>query len=863
MKIFRHKTWLRLCLLIGFGTIAGGGYYLTRYQIWPAYRTWSITRMNALARDFIAADDPRNALLTVRKVLGQRPNNAEAWRLGAKAADMRSSSEAVAFQRNLCRVENTVANQLTLIRLALKYQVYSIGMDSLQTVSAEANDLPEYHQLAAEIYRKLRREESAKQHLTRLLALKPGDRAAGLALAEVEFALDRNHLPADWVKRVDALCVDPLLALPARVLKLRGAVARRDASEAGELAVGLLSRSDLDLAARLSVVEAAYLYDPPAADLMLTMIMDQAASQPDQVAQIMEFLLGQAKNEAIRAWYVTLPESVRQNEKIKLGAAFALQAMQDWNGMEKLLGGARWGKEEPRRLALLACALRRAGRINDFSETWKLAVNATGQDVQQVVVLLRTVESWHWDEERYDLLWKLFNLTPNAAGVQDLLIAHEHRKGNTVNLNKIYARATEVNPGDENLRNNFAYTSLLIGANENRARQIAQELNRKHPDNVAYLTTYTFALHKQGLSRDALGLVEKLDASKRAMPDTMLHEAVYAAAAGEAERAALLLKTLPLGSLLPEERRLAGEAEAGIAGVKRLNPSSVAETGDFVGTAGGGWLALLPTRPFEVPADFKRANSYYQANNLSALKESLQTARWKGHDHLRYALLAFVERQQSRESRAAELWQQAFVAAGRELSRLRDLQSLTSHWNWLPERMAVLDRIFENESPNAGLPEELLGYYRSKARTSDLARLYWRYVERTNSNGSEAAWCVYYNLLCGMNVTSAQTLAERIHSIAPQDPHCRIAYAFSLWRQRRSVEAWLFVQDLADRHELGDMQWQLVVAGVLIDLGRGEDARTRLVTFDRNRALPEEITMAEALSRKIGLGNATMASTEK
>lgn len=861
MKNSHRTTWIRLGLVVVALGIAGGGYALLRYQLWPAYRTWSIDRMNTMAHNFLVADDPRNALLTVRKVLGKRPNNAEAWRLGVKAAEMRSSLEAVMFQRNLCRVEKSTANQVELIRLALKYEVYSIGLDAIQAVADEAKHMPEYHRLAAATYRKVRQDAAAKIHLVSLLGLEPADKATRLALAEVEFAADRNSLPADWAERVATLARDPVQTLPATVLQLRSAVARRAPQEAAELSRRLLMRSDLDLTTRLYLAEAAYLHDPPAAGRMLAAMQEQAVARPDDVVQIMEFLLAQAQYEAIRTWYPVLPEKSRQEERSRFVTAQACQALRDWAGMEKLLRGPRWQKQEPLRLGLLAYAYRMAGRTMEFSETWRMAVGATGQDARQVLTLLRNIEQWKWEGERYDLLWKLFNLMPTMAGVQDLLVAHEYRNGNTVNLNKIYARAIEAAPGDENARNNFAYTSLLLGTNENRARQLAHELNLKHPENSSYLTTYTLALHKQGLSREALALVEKSGTSGRTAPATMLHEAIYAAAVGQPDRAGRLLTELESAKLLPEERGLAENAKAAVARLELSlgRQSEIAALGDAAATD-NGWLTLLSARRPTAPTDLRLADAYYREKNISALQKLLQGTRWANDEHLRYGLLAYAERQQARESIARDFWRRAVSSAGRDPQRLRDLEMLATHWNWLAERMEIIDRVFESETSIAVLPDELLEYYRRQARTPDLARLYWRYVERTNSTGPEAAWCVYYSLLCGMNVTFAQTLAEKIYAAAPQDPRYKTAYAYSLWRQQRANEALPFLQDI-EKQELAGMQGQLVAAGVLLDLGRADDARLQLGRFNKMNALPEEIALAETLSRKLGLVDAVIVSS--
>ena len=61
---------------------------------------------------------------------------------------------------------------------------------------------------------------------------------------------------------------------------------------------------------------------------------------------------------------------------------------------------------------MLAYVYRLTGRLADSAESWKVAMIAAGQDPRKITGLLRNVETWHWENERYDLLWRLFNLMP-------------------------------------------------------------------------------------------------------------------------------------------------------------------------------------------------------------------------------------------------------------------------------------------------------------------------------------------------------------------------------------------------------------------------------------------------------------------
>ena len=861
MKVFRNKFFSGAAIGLGILILAGGGYYLLRFQVWAGYRNWSVGRMNTMAQKFITTNDPRNALLIVRKILSTRPNDPDALKLAVKAAELNGSTDAIMYQRNLCRVQKTTANNIELMRLALKYEAYSYGIEAITAVTSDARGLPEYHRLAAEICRKVNRPLAAKFQLISLLSLQPGDNAAKVALAEIEFETSPNALPSDWASRVGALTQVPQVELAAMMLQLRVAVARKDATEAATLGKKLQARPELTLVQQLRILEAQWLYDPVAAQSFLGQLQQKIADRPAEVVQLMELLNRHEKNDMIMHWYATLPPATRDDELVKLADAQSLLTSRDWAGLESLLRGASWKTNEHLRMSLLAYTYRMTGRFKEAAESWKIAVISAGQEPRRIAALLKSVEMWHWDNERYELLWRLFNLMPTNAAVHQFLVAREYHDGKTANLNKIYARLMEANPGDESARNNFAYTSLLLDTNPGRAQTIARELFQKHPENVSFRTTYTLALHKQGQDREALALIQQLDFATRMAPVPKLHEAVYAAAVGNIDQASLLLPDLASAELLPEQRQLAGIANLTVARQQSAHghASDLAATLPSSGN-GDGWLSLLPHRQAEATTGFKLSDSYLQDRNFAKLRVLLKEEQWSQNDHLRYALLTFVVKEDPKGESARVPWRQALGVAGRDVGRLHDLEVLAKKWSWTEERMEVSAKIFEREASNTTRLGELLDYYRSNARTADMARVLWLYVDQTNATDSEAAWCVYYSLLCGTNVSPAQTLAVRVYDKAPQNPRHRVAYAFALLHQQRFAEVLKLVQDI-DALGVSGMQVSLMEASALLELGRKEEAITILKKFTPVNAVPEEISFAATLFRRAGLPNAVNGVT--
>lgn len=860
MKFSRSKSFRKIVITLAVLLVVGGGYYLLRYQAWAAYRSWSITRMNHLAEEFMAAEDPRSALLTVRKVLRKRPNDVVALRLAVAATNRQGAAETVLFQRNLSRIEPSAGNTLELLRLALRYEAYRYAVEAIEKAGLEVAQLPEFHRLAIEVYRPLERHLALKFHYISLLSLLPEDFAARVGLAEVEFALAPDQLPADWLARVRDLEAEPTVARAAQFLQLRHAVATANAPAAARFAALLQDRDDLVLAERLQLLAAIRLYDAPAAAARLVELQAANTDEPGAVAEIMEFLAAQAEPQGVHVWYGTLPDGIRQDERVRMVAALARLELADWAGLEALLRGPSWKVHETRRLTLLARVYRERGRAVDFAETWKLALIAADRnDLNGVVWLLRTVESWHWDAERTDVLWKLFNLIPGTVSVQQQLIAREFLQGNTANLNRIFARILEVSPDDAEAGNNFAYTSLLLNVNPGRAQTLARDLHWRHPTNNSYRTTYAFALFKQGAYHEALALLGKLDNHARYEPGARLQEALSLAALGEGARTTDLLRELTRVQMLPEERNLLTKAAAEIRQIE----ISAGRTQLVARSAGapllpGGWLELLP-EPLAPTTDLQLADTYYREKNYAALQQLLEDRQWSGPPHLRLGLQAYLQRHDAAEPAARELWRQAGAAAGRDARRIRDLEALALHWEWVPERMEIAGRRFESDPSDQALLTELLGFYRGENRTPEMARILWLFVNRTDATGPEAAWCVYYSLLCNLNVTSAQTLAARMYAAAPRDGRHRVAYAFALWRQQRAAEAWPLLLD-ADASRLAGMQADLIATGVLLELDRQPEAEVSLGRFVATAAVPEEIALADALARRIARDNARLAA---
>jgi hypothetical protein len=114
----------------------------------------------------------------------------------------------------------------------------------------------------------------------------------------------------------------------------------------------------------------------------------------------------------------------------------------------------------------------------------------------------------------------------------------------------------ELNPKDFEVRNNLAATSLLLKVNVNKAYELAKELHNERPDHAIIASTYAFALHLRGNTKEGLAVFQKLKPEALEDPTVALYYGFLLSASGQTAQARKYLDLGQGAPLLPEERQL-------------------------------------------------------------------------------------------------------------------------------------------------------------------------------------------------------------------------------------------------------------------------------------------------------------------
>lgn len=838
--------------------ILAGAAILLRPYVGPAFKNWRVTKMNAEARGFLASGDTANALLLTRKSLAVVPGSLEAWRIGIAAAKLKKTPDVIFYQENLCRLEPTKANYIELIKLSLEFRAYNYALDAIKATAKESSGDPEYHRLAVELYERLGRGTAAKYHLISLISLVPGDRSVQLKLATIEIKEDPQRKNRDLRSRVRGLAEDPALRASALSVLLREAIDAKLSVEAAELLGRLKSLPELSVERQLLTIEASALVTPDSVEDLLATIQTKVADSPAEVIKILDFLRRTDAAKQAWSWYQKLPEKTRENGEVMRAAAENLFAVQDWVALENFTKGGNWGDSNYVRSVFLAYSYRKLGRTAGFSEAWKSAVIGAGVDIppgngiRKLADLMMRVDAWKWEEEHFDVLWKIFALLPRNLEVQQQLIAWERRQNRTASLNKIFATILQLNPGDPVTTNNLAYTNLLMDSNVAQSYLMADALVKANPGNPYFATTRALALYRQGKFTEALEQMQSLGFAARSVPERMLLHAVFLAKAGEAEKAADLLSGLIAGNLLPEEKKLRDLALADIAQAQRMQGNRSRLQALKRGAETGGWLGLLdPATQRDATVDMQLADSAYATGDLAGLSELLQKAEWGNFQYLGAALSTYVKRQRDGADAGRDSWRRTLLLADKDAASLQNLIRLLALWTWEPERIEALGRLFERNPKDRLVLVELLKHFRENKRTANILRVLSTHLAQLAGDSDVRADFAYYSLLTGQNSSQAQVAAKQGYDVEPDNVKRGLVQAFSLWKEKRFGEAAALIKSLPQNVRVEDLPRALITAAIEAETAAPEVARASLDAFEPNTALAEEVVLAEQVAQRI------------
>jgi Flp pilus assembly protein TadD len=252
------------------------------------------------------------------------------------------------------------------------------------------------------------------------------------------------------------------------------------------------------------------------------------------------------------------------------------------------------------------------------------------------------------------------------------------------------------------------------------------------------------------------------------------------------------------------------------------------------------WLQSLPLKTqTNQPAALLAAQCQLQLRDWHELQVALQNQNWAGIEFIRHAFLARAMREQDLIAASNAEWGLALTLAGNQKNTLILLFRAAAEWHWNSEAEQILwtvvNRYPEEKWAVSPLSEVLI----AGGRTRSLMQLFGILSQRTPADLEIKNNLAITAMLLGAQELNPYGLAQEVYKKAPKYPSYASTYAFSLYQQKKYVEALNVMQQLQST----DLE-KSPIAGyygiILKATGHAELAKSYLRRITKAQLLPEE-----------------------
>ncbi len=263
------------------------------------------------------------------------------------------------------------------------------------------------------------------------------------------------------------------------------------------------------------------------------------------------------------AWLQSLPPDLRTNQPVALLVANFHNALKDWRGLQLALEHQDWQTSDFLRHAFLARALRGQELTDSSKAEWEQALRAASGQKMSRTMLVRMAASWGWQSETEELLWTIINQYPSEKWADQALSQIMFAGGRTRSLMQLFSQELKRTPSDLAAKNNLAMTAMLLDAKDLKPYDLAREVHEQAPTNSFYAATYAYSLYKQGKKAEALQVMQQLKPQDLDRPATAGYYGIILKATGDTAKAKIYLEKASKAVVLPEEKTLFAQAQAG------------------------------------------------------------------------------------------------------------------------------------------------------------------------------------------------------------------------------------------------------------------------------------------------------------
>ena len=549
-QIPRKRWWLvPLIVVVGVAVLGVAAF--------SAYRKIAPDRMAQRAREYLAAGDYRNAVLTARRALEINPTNAAASAVMVEITEQLQVPDVVEWRRRMSELNpNSAPEALAWAATALRAGKTASAEEALAAVPESERNSASYHSKAGTLALSSGKWREAEKHYAEALRLEPANELHQYNLSTLRLQSGDAEIRKSAAEALEQMARGgrvQAFAHRALVTRLAG---ERQWAQALEHSTALLKDPVAQFSDRLINLEILrQLRQGDAAATALKEAQKIARTNPEHAAALLNWMRLHGLAADAAEWATLLEKEVSSRPAVAAARAECLIATQDWEALRAVVETEPWESSEELRLAFLARVLREQGDLQGARARWTGAVTIGAKNRESASRLAFLAVQWGWNDEAREPLWAAAS---GAAPQWALHILHRlyQMENDTTGLLRVATRLLEVEPGNDEAANNVAMLSLLLGRDRDAALRSAQALHQKASGNAAFASTYALALHLSGRSGEAVEVMQKLGPAPLRDPAVAAYYGLFLSATGARDTAGEFIELGKRATLLPEEKEL-------------------------------------------------------------------------------------------------------------------------------------------------------------------------------------------------------------------------------------------------------------------------------------------------------------------
>ena|GEM_PF-670529 len=491
-------------------------------------------------------------------------NNPQSQRATGMLGDIgerEGSPQTLLWRQRLVQLSpNEVAPALALANSALLQNNVRVAEQALERIQPLADKRADYHSLRAGCFLKKGAVIEADKALVQAMELEPENPIHAVNLAVFRLKSQDPAQVSEALKALEKWELDPTFVVQVKRALRDHALSLKQWEKAEKLCRWFVGRSEANLDDRLRYHYVLQMTASPEQEAFEEETRQFLLKQPNYIAKWLEWMTTRKKGQEALEWLDGQDTKLTQRRDIKLAVAQIKIQNSEWLELRTFLAKENFGRLDFIR-QLLLLRVKKELEPETFPVAWQRFVDEMMRQPDNLYMCLQIIQTWGWVQESNDVWWRRAGESLDVAqpALEHLRTFYASQK-NAQGLLKVERKRLELFPQDDGIAANVAYLSLLLKIRANVGRDLAQTLDKKHPQNPSIAATQALSCYLQGLTQAGLQALSKVPTEQAQNPMVTFTRVLLLAQKGDKEKAKELAQKIRQETLLPEEKILLEQA---------------------------------------------------------------------------------------------------------------------------------------------------------------------------------------------------------------------------------------------------------------------------------------------------------------